>query len=241
MKHLSIVRYILTYLIAILGKSLAFILTPFIFQFKDFIRNYAWNFLLSKGFKIQRSTIFDEDKNKYYTAKGYIIKRETNSFIGYMILFFYFFLDDDANLDSCSMMFSDQRRVKGLKVLGSYFDISDAQRLNKINLFHWYTFKEFYYWSVIRNGFYNYNYIVEDSILNKCGNFDLPPTKRISKSGVNTENFSEHRFYKDDKGKWFFIVTFCKIIKGKAYGYEIGWRRKTSGGVNQIFRVYWSK
>jgi hypothetical protein len=241
MKYLSIIRYTLNYLIAILGKVLAYVLTPFIFQFKDFVRNYTWNFLLSKGLKIKRSTIFDEDKNKYYTAKGYIVKRKTNSISGYIILFFYFFLDDDANLDSCSSMFSDARKVNGLKFLGSYFDVADTQRLNKINLLDWYTFKEFYYWTVIRNGFYNYNYIIEDSILNICGNFDLLPTKRISKSGGNVENFSEHRFYKDDNNKWFFIMTYCKIVKGKAYGYEIGWRRMSKGGVNQIFRVYWSK
>ena len=240
MKYLSIIRYILNYLVAISGKFIAYVLTLCIYPFKDWIRNYSWNFMLSKGFKIDRSTIFSEDTENYYTSKGYIIKRKTN-ILGYLILIPYFFLDDDANLDCCSTMFSNPAKVKGLNITGSYFELGDAQRMNKINLFDWYTFKQFYYWMVIRNGFYNYNYIIEDSILNSCGKLSLPVSKRIKKDYRNHEEFSEHSFYKDSNNKWFFLMTLCKIYKDKAYGYEIGWRRKGDGGVNQVFRLYFGK
>ena len=53
--------------------------------------------------------------------------------------------------------------------------------------------------------------------------------------------FSEHRFYQDSNGKWFFLMTRCKHFKGKAYGYEIGWRRKDTGGVNAVIRIYFGK
>jgi hypothetical protein len=93
---------------------------------------------------------------------------------------------------------------------------------------------------VIRNGFYNFNYIVEDSSLNKCGSF-TSVSGRIHKNGANPVEYSEHRFYQDSNGKWFFILTKCKHFKGKAYGYEIGWRRKNLNGVNAVIRLYWKK
>ena len=115
-------------------------------------------------------------------------------------------------------------------------------RENKINIFkNWKTFKQFYYWSVIRNGFYNYNYIVEDSYINQCGELAQGISGRINKSGPNTKEFSEHGFYQDSNGKWFFLMTRCKHFRGKVYGYEIGWRRKDTGGVNAVIRLYFAK
>ena len=238
-KVLAVVRYILGYVTAIVGKALGFVITPIVYKNKDWIRNYAWNWMLSRGIKINRSTVYSEDAERYYTAKGYIVKRAT-SWYGIVVVGLSFFLDDDANLDCCSTMFSDPEKINGLKVRGSYFDLGDLQAENKIK-FDWYTFKEFYYWMVIRNGFYNYNYVVEDSWLNACGKLDKGPSKRIHKSGGNTEEWSEHGFYEDENGKTFFLCTYCKLVKGKAYGYEIGWRRKSDGGVNQVIRLYWAK
>ena len=38
-------------------------------------------------------------------------------------------------------------------------------------------------------------------------------------------------------------MTYCKMIKGKAYGFEIGYRRLNNGGVNAVVRKYfgWKK
>ena len=139
-------------------------------------------------------------------------------------------------------MFHKPEEVDGLKIVGSYFDIGDRMRENKINIFkNWKTFKQFYYWSVIRNGFYNYNYIVEDSYMNQCGEFSQGVSPRINKKGPNLVEFSEHGFYQDSNGKWFFILTKCKHFLGKAYGYEFGWRRIEDGGVNAITRIYFAK
>jgi hypothetical protein len=93
---------------------------------------------------------------------------------------------------------------------------------------------------VYRNGFYNYNYIVEDSSLNKCGSF-TSVSCRIHKNGPNPVEYSEHGFYQDSNGKWFFLMTLCKHYKGYAYGYEIGWRRKSLSGVNAVIRIHWKK
>jgi hypothetical protein len=94
---------------------------------------------------------------------------------------------------------------------------------------------------VIRNGFYNFNYIVEDSSLNKCGELAQGVSPIIHKQGPNPVEFSEHGFYQDSNGKWFFILTKCKHFKGKVYGYEFGWRRKDTGGVNAVIRIYFGK
>ena len=93
---------------------------------------------------------------------------------------------------------------------------------------------------IIRNGFYNFNYIIEDSYLDACGEFETV-SPRISKDGPNPVEFSEHGFYQDSNGKWFFLCTLCKHFRGKAYGYEIGWRRKDTGGVNAVTRLYVNK
>ncbi len=45
----------------------------------------------------------------------------------------------------------------------------------------------------------------------------------------------------DSNGKWFFLMTKCVHWRGKAHGYEIGWRRKDLNGVNAVIRFYWKK
>lgn len=240
MKWISVVRMVAVLAGSIVGKVLGFVVTPLVYMKKDWIRNYAWNWMLSRDVKINRSTVYAEDAEKYYTAKGYIQKRVT-AWYGVVVVVLYMWLDDDANLDCCSKMFSDEKKVKGLKVVGSYFDLGDVQAMNEIDLSDWYTFKQFYYWMVVRNGFYNYNYVIEDSWSNACGKIDMEPSKRIHKGGGNTEEWSEHGFYQDENGKWFFLCTYCRLKDGKAYGYEIGYRRKSGGGVNQVIRLYWAK
>ena len=246
MKYLSVLKFIVNYLVSIIGKLLGYIITPIVFSYRDYINNYAWNFIKQNNIKYNRSTIYKEDDEKYYTKNGFIYKRKTNKFLGYIILVPFFFIDNDANLTSCSLAFTKAEDVKGLKLIGSYFDLGDRAMENKISVnpfTNWQNFKQFYYWMVIRNGFYNYNYIVEDSYMNSTTGFtkEFPPNERIHGSNKNLKDFNEHRFYQDKSGKWFFICTLCRMYKGKAYGYEFGWRRLSNGGVNAVIRLYWSK
>ena len=81
---------------------------------------------------------------------------------------------------------------------------------------------------------------VEDSYLDACGEFETV-SPRINKEGPNQVEFSEHNFYQDSNGKWFFILTKCKHFRGKVYGYEFGWRRKDLNGTNLVTRVYFGK
>lgn len=242
MKYLTILKFIVHYVLVVLGKLAGYIVTPLVYPHRDWLRNYIWNWMQVNGIKCNRSTIWAEDEFKYYTKNGYITKRKTNKYLGCVLVIPYFMLDDDSNLTITSLMFHKPEDIIGLNLVGSYFDLGDKARENKISIWtNWKNFKQFYYWMVIRNGFYNFNYIVEDSWLNVCGKLDKGPSKRIHKSGGNTEEWSEHGFYKDENGKWFFLCTYCKLINGKAYGYEIGWRRKNDGGVNQVIRLYWAK
>ena len=241
MKWLSVGRFIKHYVSSIAGKIGGLVLTPLIFPHRDWIRNYAWNYMRVNGIECERSTIHSEDDTKYYTKNGFILKRKTNKVLGKVVMWLYFHLDDDSSLTSCSTMFVKPEDVTGLVHIGSYFDLGDRARENKISIWtNWKNFKQFYYWMVIRNGFYNYNYIVEDSSLNKCGTFNSV-SGRIHKDGPNPVEYSEHGFYQDSNGKWFFLCTLCKLYKGFAYGYEIGWRRKSLSGVNAVIRIHWKK
>lgn len=242
MRYLTILKFIVHYLLAILGKLIGYIVTPLVFPHRDWLRNYIWNWMQVNGIKCNRSTIWAEDEFKYYTKNGYITKRKTNKYLGYILVILYFMLDDDSNLTITSLMFHKPEDVIGLKIVGSYFDLGDRARENKISIWkNWSNFKKFYYWMVIRNGFYNFNYIIEDSYMNKCGELAQGVSGRINKSGPNPVEFSEHGFYQDSNSKWFFLMTICKHFKGKAYGYEFGWRRKSSGGVNAVIRIYFGK
>lgn len=242
MKYISILVFIWHYVKAILGKLTGYIVTPLVFPHRDWIRNYVWNYILVNKLPLKRSTVKSEDEEKYYTKNGYILKRKTNKFIGKLVMFFWRYLDDDSSLTSCSSMFVKPENVKGLVHIGSYFDLGDKARENKISIWtNWQNFKDFYYWMVIRNGYYNYNYYDEDNITNSCGTFDLPEDKRIHKNGPNKEEFSIHYFFQDSNGKWFFRTAMCKHYKGFAYGYEIGWYRTWDGGVNAKIRLEFKK
>ena len=78
--------------------------------------------------KCNRSTIWAEDEFKYYTKDGYITKRKTNKWLGYLVMIPYFFLDDDSDLKITSRMFHKPEEVDRLKIVGSYFDIVDRMR-----------------------------------------------------------------------------------------------------------------
>ena len=223
MKWSSIGRFIKHYISSILGKLLGYIVTPLVYPHRDWLRNYIWNWMQVNGIKCNRSTIWAEDEFKYYTKNGYITKRKTNKYLGYILAIPYFKLDDDSNLTITSLMFHKPEDVIGLNIWKN-----------------WGNFKKFYYWMVIRNGFYNFNYIVEDSYLDACGEFETV-SPRIKKDGPNPVEFSEHRFYQDSNGKWFFILTKCKHFRGKVYGYEFGWRRKDLNGTNLVTRIYFGK
>jgi hypothetical protein len=238
MKYLCILRFIVHYLKAIVGKLSGYILTPIIYPHRDWIRNYNYNYMVVNKLPLKRSTIYKEDGEKYYTKSGWIFKRKTNKLTGKVVMRLWRYLDDDSNLTSCSSMFVKPENVKGLVHIGSYFDIGDKARDNRISIWtNWQNFKDFYYWMVIRNGYYNYNYYDEDSITNSCSGFNLPEDKRMHKRGPNEEEFSIHYFFQDTNGKWFFRTAMCKHYKGFAYGYEIGWYRTSSGTVNAKIRL----
>lgn len=238
MKYLNILVFIWHYIKAILGKLTGYAVTPLVFPHRDWIRSYTWNYILVNKLPLKRSTVHSEDNEKYYTKSGYILKRKTNKVVGTITMLFWRYLDDDSSLTSCSRMFVKPENVKGLVHIGSYFDLGDKARENKISIWtNWQNFKDFYYWMVIRNGYYNYNYYDEDSITNSCGTFDLPDDKRIHKKGPNKEEFSIHHFFQDSNGKWFFRTAMCKHYKGFAYGYEIGWYRTSPSGVNAKIRL----
>ena len=152
MKYLSIYRFVKHYISSILGKLEGLVITPLVFHHRDWIRNYAWNYMKVNWIECFRSTIHSEDDTKYYTKNGYILKRKTNKVLGKVVMWLYFHLDDDSDLTSCSRMFVKPEDVTGLVHIGSYFDLGDRTRENKISIWtNCKNFKQFYYCMVIRN------------------------------------------------------------------------------------------
>jgi hypothetical protein len=49
MKYLSIYRFVKHYISSILGKLEGFLITPLVFPHRDWIRNYAWNYMRVNG------------------------------------------------------------------------------------------------------------------------------------------------------------------------------------------------
>ena len=82
MKYLSIYRFAKHYISSILGKLEGFLITPLVFPHRDWIRNYAWNYMIVNEIECLRSTIHSEDDTKYYTKNGFILKRKTNKVLG---------------------------------------------------------------------------------------------------------------------------------------------------------------
>ena len=67
MKYLSIYRFVKHYISSILGKLEGLVITPLVFHHRDWIRNYAWNYMKVNWIECFRSTIHSEDDTKYYT------------------------------------------------------------------------------------------------------------------------------------------------------------------------------
>lgn len=242
MRFLSVFRFIGNVLVSVFGKLKGVILTMFIYPHRVFLRSYVYNFMIANNLKMNRIIITEEKEDRYIFPNGYLMKRKTNKLLGYALLYPWFFLDDDANLTCCSLAYTKKEDVEGLNIEGSFFELGDKQALNIVSIWtNWNNFKEFFYWMVRRNGFYNYNYLVEDGYLDSCGTLPYPPNERIHESNKSLKNFNEHRFYQDSNGKWFFIATLCRMYKGKAYGYEFGFRRLPGNRVNAVMRVYWKK
>ena len=96
MKYLSIYRFAKHYISSILGKLGGLVLTPLKFPHRDWIRNYAWNYMRVNGIECERSTIWKEDDTKYYTKNGFILKRKTNKVLGKVVMWLYSYLDDNS-------------------------------------------------------------------------------------------------------------------------------------------------
>ena len=96
MKWLSVGRFAKHYISSILGKLEGFLITPLVFPHRDWIRNYAWNYMRVNEIECFRSTIHSEDGTKYYTKNGFILKRETNRVLGKVVMWLYSYLDDNS-------------------------------------------------------------------------------------------------------------------------------------------------
>ena len=96
MKYLSIYRFAKHYISSMFGKLEGLFLTPLVFPHRDWIRNYAWNYMRVNGIECERSTIHSEDDEKYYTKNGFILKRKTNRVLGKVVMWLYSYLDDNS-------------------------------------------------------------------------------------------------------------------------------------------------
>lgn len=96
MKYLSIYRFVKHYISSMLGKLEVFLIIPLVFSHRDWIRNYAWNYMRVNGIECERSTIHSEDDTKYYTKNGFILKRKTNRVLGKVVMWLYSYLDDNS-------------------------------------------------------------------------------------------------------------------------------------------------
>lgn len=61
MKYLSIYRFVKHHISSMIGKLEGFLITPLVFPHRDWIRNYAWNYMRVNGIECLRSTIHSED------------------------------------------------------------------------------------------------------------------------------------------------------------------------------------
>ena len=96
MKYLTVLKVIVHYVLAGLGKLIGYIVTPLVYPHRDWLRNYIWNWMQVNGIRCKRSTIHSEDDTKYYTKNGFILKRETNRVLGKVVMWLYSYLDDNS-------------------------------------------------------------------------------------------------------------------------------------------------
>jgi len=119
----------------------------------------------------------------YHSNGGYLTKRKVSKLEAlFALVFIYFWVDPDANLDVTSEFIAIRDFIRkersdtgmildgepvdfGAKLItyGGYFLCGDRMRENDVS--YWKTFKAMYQWTVIRNGFYGFNYTILESWL----------------------------------------------------------------------------
>ena len=279
MKYFSILKFIASMVIPILGKLLAYVWTPIVMPFRYYAHNVVFNWYLqhpSWYFKrldaVKHNIYEDGDLYKFKNSDGYIYKRNI-SFIEFAFAFVFIYLfvatTDDYEMVSAFIVKRDFKADKEtdtsmviegqlvdfgarINIVGSYLTIGDKQRENNLNCYaNWTFFKAWYYWGVIRNGFYGWNYNIEDSILNRVTEPFSIPTKSVRLKtdvyndvikvnvGASTLGY-EFSFYSSGD-KWFFIWAMAKKFGEKYYGFEIGWRRQSATECNQVTRITLNK
>ena len=55
MKHLIVLKVIVHYILAGLGKLTGYIATPLVYPYRDWLRNYIWNWMQVNGIRCKRS------------------------------------------------------------------------------------------------------------------------------------------------------------------------------------------
>ena len=55
MKYLTILKVIVHYVLAGLGKLIGYIATPLVYPHRDWLRNYTWNWMQVNGIRCKRS------------------------------------------------------------------------------------------------------------------------------------------------------------------------------------------
>ena len=55
MKYLTILKVIVHYVLAGLGKLIGYIVTPLVYPHRDWLRNYTWNWMQVNGIRCKRS------------------------------------------------------------------------------------------------------------------------------------------------------------------------------------------
>ena len=62
MSYLSVLKFTLNYIVAILFKLVGYVVTPLIFPHRYCINNYVFNFIINNKMKLNRMIIVGEDE-----------------------------------------------------------------------------------------------------------------------------------------------------------------------------------
>lgn len=211
---------------------------------------------------------------KYMTSSGgWLMKRNVSHVEALLaFVFIYVWVDPDADLDvtskfiavrdyrithaqdSPTAMMADGYAVDfgaRLETHGGYWLCGDRMRENKVSYFK--TFKAMYEWTVIRNGFYGFNYTILESWIenfpSSTSDWDVKKiwgTRRRNfhtmSCRLKTDLFDGERFVNRAKCIWghefstsrlgdkcFFMLSGAWVTKSgdkyTGWGYEFGWRR----------------
>ena len=55
MKYISVLKFVGNLIVVIYGKATAYVLSPIIYFYSDWIRNYTWNWMQVNGIRCKRS------------------------------------------------------------------------------------------------------------------------------------------------------------------------------------------